>query len=278
VIEPFIAPRATRDTLTRQCAALGLGPGDVVMVHASLRGVGPVLGGPPELIEAIVDAVGEAGTVLVYVGGASPYDDLGRGLYSREDEAFIREHCPPFDPDRSPASRDFGAFAEFFRTRVGVRCSDQVGARMAAVGARAEALLRDHPRDFGLGEGSPLARLCDLDGKLLLLGSDADNVTLLHYAEAIAPIADKRVVHVEVPRLRDGARVWLPVVEYDSMVGIRAWPERFFAAIVDAFVAEGRARNGPVGAATSRLIAARELVAFAVPRMVAAAERLDAER
>jgi aminoglycoside 3-N-acetyltransferase len=269
--DDLICPRLTRAALTRQCADLGLAPGDAVMVHASLRAVGPVLGGPTELIAAILAAVGDAGTVLVYVGGPSPYDDLGRGFYSPDDEAFIAEHCPAFDPDRAPANREFGAFAEFFRTFPGARCSDQVGARMAAIGADAEALTRDHPLDYGLGPGSPLARLCDRGGKLLLLGSDLDNVTLLHYAEALAPIADKRVVHIKVPRLQGGARVWQDVVEYDSAHGVRDWPDRFFAAIVEAYLAAGRARTGPVGGAISHLLPARDLVEFAVARMVEAA-------
>jgi aminoglycoside 3-N-acetyltransferase len=264
-------PRRTRAALTRQCLDLGLAPGDTVMVHASLRAVGPVLGGPTELIDAILEAVGEAGTMLVYLGGPSPFDDRGRGCYSPADEAFIAEHCPAFDAYHTPASRDFGMFAEFFRTRPGVRCSDQVGARMAAIGAAARALTRDHPLNYGLGVDSPLARLCDRGGKLLLLGSDLDNVTLLHYAEALAPIADKRVVHVKIPRLRDGVRVWQDIVEYDSAHGVRDWPDRFFATLVEAYLATGRARTGPVGAATSHLIGARDLVEFAVPRMVEAA-------
>lgn len=268
-------PRLTRAQLVRQCAELGVVRGDLVMVHASLRAVGPILGGPDELIAAIVEAVGPSGTMMVYVGDQSPFDDLGRGLYTDEEERFIRDCCPPFDPHSSRASRDFGALAECFRTHPGVRCSEQVGARMAAVGAHADALLRDHALDYGLGEGSPLARLCELGGKVLLLGSDLDNTTLLHYAEAVAPIADKRVVRIEVPLLRGGEKVWVEVEEFDSSAGIKDWPERFFATIVEAFVAQGKARSGPVGGAASLIMGARELVEFAVPMMVETARTLE---
>lgn len=264
-------PRLTRAHLTAQCHALGLRPGDTVMVHTSLRAVGEILGGPTELIAAILTALGPTGTMMVYLGAPSPFDDLGRGCYDLDDEAFIREHCPPFDPRHTPASRDFGALAEFFRTYPGVQCSRNPGARMAAVGARADELTRDHPRDYGLGVGSPLARLCDLGGKLLLLGSDLDQVTLLHYAEARAPIPDKRIVRVHVPALVDGARTWLPVEEFDSSAGIVDWPEQFFATITRAFITAGHARTALVGAATSHLLNARALVDFAVPIMVTTA-------
>lgn len=263
----LVCPRLTRAKLTADLTALGLARGDTVMVHTSLRAVGEILGGPVELTEAILAALGDDGTMMVYLGCPSPFDDLGRGIYDPADEAFIHVHCPPFDPRHTPASRDFGAYAEFFRGHPRARCSSNPGARMAAVGARADELTRDHPRDYGLGERSPLARLVDLGGKLLLLGSDLDQVTLLHYAEARAPIPDKRTVRVRIPV----AGAWHDVEEFDSSAGIVDWPDRFFATITEAFLAAGHARTARVGDATSHLLDARALVDFAVPRMVAAA-------
>jgi aminoglycoside 3-N-acetyltransferase len=273
----LVAPRQTRATLTAQCVALGLVPGDTVMVHASLRAVGEVLGGPDELIEALLAAVGAAGTVLVYVGGPSPFDDVGRGMYAPADEAFVLEHCPPFDPRHTRASRDFGALAELFRSHPRAVCSAAVGARMAAIGAAAEELTRDHGPDYGLGVGSPLERLCRRGGKVMLVGSDPDNTTLLHYAEAVAPIADKRVARVRVPLVgADGRREWREVAEYDSAHGVRDWPDRLFARVVEGFVAGGGARVGALGGARTVVFRAQALVDFAVPILVETAARLDA--
>ncbi|MDC0673125.1 aminoglycoside 3-N-acetyltransferase [Nannocystis radixulma] len=269
----LVCPRVTQETLARECAELGVEPGDTLMVHASLRAVGEVLGGPDALIEAILAAVGPDGTMMMYIGSPSPLDDTGRGIYSAADEAFIAEHCPPFDPYRTRANREFGALAEFFRGHPRVRCSANAGMRMAAVGARADLLTRDHAASYGMGAGSPLERLCQAGGKLLLLGSDPDNTTLLHYAEAVAPIEGKRVARVRVPVLADGARVWLDVEEFDSANGIKDWPERFFADIVERFVAAGHARSGPIGAAHSHLIPAQALVDYAVPIMVTTAAK-----
>ena len=57
-----------------------------------------------------------------------------------------------------------------------------------------------------------------------------------------------------------------------SMLGLRhvggeKWPERFFAQIVDGFLRESGNRGGPVGRASSHLIPARELLAYAIPIM-----------
>ncbi|PCC75179.1 aminoglycoside 3-N-acetyltransferase [Nannocystis exedens] len=270
----FVCPRMTREMVARDCAALGVVPGDTVMVHASLRAVGPLLGGPDALIDGILAAVGEAGTMLVYLGCPSPYDDLGRGLYSPEDERFIEEHCPPFDPYLTRANREFGVLPEFFRGHPRVRCSANAGMRMAAVGARADFLTRDHGPNYGLGEGSPLARLCEIGGKVLLVGSDLDQVTLLHYAEAVAPIEGKRLAHVRVPVLQDGVRTWIEVEEFDTNNNVCDWPDRFFGTIVERFIAAGLARSGAIGAAESHLLPARALVEFAVPIMTATAAQL----
>jgi aminoglycoside 3-N-acetyltransferase len=107
----------------------------------------------------------------------------------------------------------------------------------------------------------------------LLLGSDHDQVTLLHYAEHLADFAGKRVVRYQVPVRRDGKRVWVECEEFDtSGRGVRpSWPDRFFALIVDDFIARYRGMApcscGMVGNAESVRMDAARLVAHALPIM-----------
>jgi aminoglycoside 3-N-acetyltransferase len=84
----------TKAQLLVQSRQLGLSSGDSVMVHASLRAVGRVLGGPDALIDALMETIGPAGTMMMYVGCEQPFDDVGRGCYTGEEEALILEHCP----------------------------------------------------------------------------------------------------------------------------------------------------------------------------------------
>jgi aminoglycoside 3-N-acetyltransferase len=51
---------------------------------------------------------------------------------------------------------------------------------MAAVGAKAGWLTEDQPSHHGFGPGSPLAKLVDADGQVLLLGAPLDRLTILH--------------------------------------------------------------------------------------------------
>ena len=264
----------TREELRTQCADLGLVPGDAVMLHVSLRALGPVLGGPDTFIDGVMDAVGPQGTLLVYIGCEAPYDDIGRGRYDAAEEALFRRCLPPFDYRTARPCRDFGAFAEIFRTHPGVICSSNPGARIAAVGGAAIEMMRDHPLDFGYGTNSPFERLCLAGGKVMLVGSDPDNVSILHYAEAIAPIQKKRTVKIETALLVDGKRQWVTYEETDTANGIQDWPaNRFFAGIVDAYARSADQRTGILGGATTRVLDARGLVEFAIPIMVAEAGR-----
>jgi len=264
----------TRRKLIADLEALGLRPGGVVMVHASVRAVGAVHGGPDEIHLAVADALGPAGTVMMFVGCQDGFDDVGRGIYTPAEEAEILAHQPAFDPRTARASRDFGILAEFFRSYPGTLCSASICGRMAARGRRAAWLVADQPWSYGYGRGSPLEKLCAAGGSVLLLGSDHDQVTLLHHAEHVADFAGKRVTRYRVPVLRDGARVWVDCEEFDT--GDRgahpSWPELFFARIVDDFIARHLGTElcsrGTVGDADSVRMDAAQLVAHAMPIMV----------
>jgi aminoglycoside 3-N-acetyltransferase len=59
-------PPVTLDRLAADLSASGLATGDTVMVHAGLRSIGPMIGGPDTLIAALRQVIGEAGTVMAY--------------------------------------------------------------------------------------------------------------------------------------------------------------------------------------------------------------------
>jgi aminoglycoside N3'-acetyltransferase len=70
----------TRAALTADLRRLGLKPGDVVMLHASVRSVGPTFGGPDVIHLAIEDAVAPDGTLMMLPGCPDGYDDVGRAI------------------------------------------------------------------------------------------------------------------------------------------------------------------------------------------------------
>lgn len=138
---------------------------------------------------------------------------------------------------------------------------------MVAIGAQAEWLTRDHLLQYGSGAGSPLEKLCQAGGRVLLLGAPLSTVTLLHYAEHAAQVPAKRTVRYQVPMIQQGRKEWVQVEELDSDEGIVDWPDDYFETIVSDYLAAGNGRTGKVGAAQSYLLEAAPLVGFGVQWM-----------
>lgn len=256
--------RWTRRELREHLTALGLVPGDSVMVHASLRRVGPMLNGPDALIGALLDTISPGSTLLAYTDWDALYEDAladdGRVPHR------LRAHIPPFDPVASRACRAHGATAEFIRTTPGALRSGNPGASVAAVGARAQWFVENHPLDYGYGSDSPFGKLVAAAGKVLMAGAPYDTMSILHHAEQLANIPGKRIRRVETPLLIDGVARWHMIEEFDTADPVvDGLPDDYFRLVVEDYMASGAPhRRGTIGNADSLLVPAREVVEFTV--------------
>lgn len=198
------------------------------------------------MIRALEEAVGPAGTLLMNLGA--------------------QERDEPFDVATTPADPDVGVLAEVLRTTPGTVCNDHPDARFGARGPLAEELLTDLPWDDYYGPGSHLDRLAGHGGRVLRLGADENTVTLIHLAEYLADVPDKRRVTRRHRFQRpDGGIDERTVSCLDDSDGIVDRPgEDYFALVLRAHLATGRAGIGRVGGARSELIDARLLLAEAV--------------
>jgi aminoglycoside 3-N-acetyltransferase len=250
---------------------LGLAPGDMVMAHASVRAVGEIAGGPDQIHLALKDALTAEGTLLMYAACPDYYDEVGRGFHDADKERELLEKLPVFDALTTRSARDNGTLVEFLRTSPGAVVNHHV-ARFVAWGRQADHLFSSQPWSYAFGHDSALERFVQLDGRILLIGSDHDAVTFLHYAEHIVDIPDKIVAKYKVPVMEDGQRVWRVQEEFDTSERAHAhWPDRFFARLVDTYLAKTDNRGGRVGNADCVLFDARGLLDFALPIMTALA-------
>lgn len=241
---------------------LGVRPGDLLMLHASLRAVGPVAGRADGLLDALHQAVGPQGTLMMVLGAHDPCSCVN-DRPEAEREALLRG-AEPFDARRTPADPEVGALAEVFRQRPETRVSDHPEGRFGAAGRLAPQLVTDVPWHDDFGPGSPLERLLDQRGRILRLGADPDTVTALHYAEYRVGLPHKRRIRRH-RRLAQGVRI---VESLDDSEGIADFDgEDYFAAILRAYLATGRGDRGRVGRARSELLDARDLVDFGVAWM-----------
>jgi len=267
----------SRAELAGDFRTLGVALGDTVMLHASVRAVGPLAGGPDDIHLALKDALGPEGTLVMYASCPAYVDEIGRGNLTHDEERELLEKLPAFDPLTARSQRDNGTLVEFLRTYPGSIVNHHV-ARFVAWGRHAAHLTSDQPWHYAFGYGSLLERFVALNGKILLLGCDHDTVTFLHYAEHIVEIPGKRVARFKVPILENGTRVWREMEEFDTSDGGAHpnWPARFFARLVDTYLQETGNRGGRVGAAASVLFDSRGLLNFALPAMQAIAADPDA--
>jgi aminoglycoside 3-N-acetyltransferase len=260
------------EELANDFRTLGIRAGDTAMLHASVRAVGEIAGGPDQIHLALKSVLTSEGTLMMYASCPRYYDEVGRGNLTIEEEREIREKLPAFDPRSARSARDNGTLVEFLRTYPDSRVNHHV-ARFVFWGRQTEYLMSIQPWDYAFGADSPLERFLTLDGKIVLLGSDHDAVTFLHYVEHVADIPDKRIVRYQVPVMENGCLAWREMEEFDtSGDGVHAnWPDRFFAKIIDALLAQTGNNGGRVGDATTYVLSARELLDFALPLMKAVA-------
>lgn len=219
----------SQEQLTQQLLDLGVVPGAVLLVHCAFSSVKPVENGPRGLISALQSALGSQGTLVM----PSMTDDDDR----------------PFDPQHTPCN-GMGVVADTFWQLPNVLRSDSPHA-FAAQGPQADRITAPHPVDVPHGLNSPVGRVCELDGQVLLLGVGHDANTTVHLSESLAAVRYRRKKYVLLCQGEQITRF-----DYDE---IDHCCENF--NLVDRWLdEENLQRRGIVGYAEARLARSRDIV------------------
>jgi aminoglycoside 3-N-acetyltransferase len=184
-----LADRAPADfgRLVADLRSLGVQPGQDLLVHCSMRRIGPVDGGAATLLAAIQEVASLAATIVVpaqtaWTSPTSPAFRAATAGLDQDGVARYRAALPSFNPASTP-SVGMGAFAEYVRTRPGARRSAHPQTSFAALGPRAAVCMSGHDPGCHLGERSPLRWLYDVGAAILLLGVGYAVCTAFHLAE-----------------------------------------------------------------------------------------------
>ena len=237
-------PPRKRDDIARQLTSLGLRRGDCVMMHSSLSALGPVEGGAETVVDAIRDAIGPDGTLIV-----PAFRDNVWG----ESEDFTNSDCDCTSADGLCHSQQpgfQGVIAEAVRRRPGSLRSCHPTHSWVALGPAAGDVLIGHRHSPTMcGPGNPFEELVRRDGCLLLLGVGVNLVTLWHYHEE----------KLRVPYL---GHYWPAERHHNHCVPGRRIYYEFPGIMQDVCRSAGVLHTGRVGKSTSGLMRAVDFDQF----------------
>jgi aminoglycoside 3-N-acetyltransferase len=171
-IDRLISKGLTEREILESLANGGIRTGDVLLVHSSLSRIGHVKGGASTVVAALLNAVGESGTV-------------GAPTFWGNTETYLMGNRI-FDARSSPTI--LGGIAEMIRCHPLAKRSLHPTHSAAFIGPRADFLTKDHHLDkTPVGRRSPYKRLAEIGGKILLLGVTVEYLTSFHTIEDVVP-------------------------------------------------------------------------------------------
>jgi len=246
----------TQKQLVDDLTDIGLPAGSTVLVHASLDAIGPVDGGAETLVAAFQEVLGAEGTLLVptftleletHVSSDAPLTPAQTNGSGSDD---------PLNPGpilRSSSGSDQVGFAEAVRRRPDAFRSEHPALSFAAIGHDAEALISHGPFHYPLGSDSPLARLHQRNGWILLIGvGHTDNISF-HLAE----------IWASVPYVHRTAPMKSITGEETTMLGSPGCPAGF--AKIEPLLRQGRILHRRyIGNAESQLMRQQQAVSMAI--------------
>lgn len=219
--------------LKKDLLDLGVKSGDVLLVHSGFRNIHAK--SIADVIEALIGVLGENGTLIM-------------PSFPSGSEFFMMQSGIVFDTRTYPSQ--CGAITEYFRKMPGVKRSLNPGHCMAAYGKDADFILAGHEKcRVSAGWGSPFEKIIRLGGKILLIGTDHNHNTTLHYVENThgAPT----VCAVEYyPKVITPEGKCITVPTFPHMPGLHRDYAKVETLLIDAAIQ----KNGLFGNATARLI------------------------
>ena len=237
---------------------VGVKKGQNIMVHTSLSSIGYIPGGARDVIEALIETVGSEGTIMMPTQSWRNLDPETGVHWEVEKDLWdiVRENIPAYDKKLTPTNT-MGAVAEMFRLWDGAIRSDHPARSVAALGKNAEYLTKDHDLSNIFGEGSPVGKLYELDGYVLLIGVGYDKNTSLHLADVRAEYPGKHNCTEHSAIMENGKRVWKA---YDTLFV----DGEDFEDIGKAFEETHEIKEVKLGDAVVKLMKQRDVVDFAV--------------
>lgn len=230
--------------------SMGLKGGDSLLVHSSLSSFGHVEGGAQTVIQALLDAVGPEGAVMVptLTGKASDGKD----------------NPPQFDVRTTPCWT--GRIPETFRQMPQAMRSLHPTHSVAVIGSKGRQLIEGHEKsESPCDKRSPYYKNALLDGYVMLIGVDQECNTTVHCCEELAGVPYH--LHKVI------TETWITGYNGEKILvrnKLHDWqkPPTDFNNFEPLFKSKGVMKTGVIGESTIRLISARAMLDVAVDTLI----------
>jgi aminoglycoside N3'-acetyltransferase len=221
---------------------LGINEGDHLGVALSLKSIGYVDGGPDAFIDALLEAVGPNGTIMM--------PTYNRSFHLSEINTKLNKKDHIFDPSSTKA--DTGLVPNTLIERKEAIRSKHPTHSVTAIGEMAKNLTEEY--DKGLSPYSPYSKLAKIGGKVLCIGINDRIVAIRHEAQFLAGL-----LNVVPPRrgikFRNESKNIKIFIFKNAGGCTRRLPE-----LVNNIRKRGLLKEGQIGSAKALLINARDFL------------------
>lgn len=203
----------TKSLLKENFKRMGITPTDTVLVHSSLSKLGYVIGGAQTVIEALKETLSEGTIVMPAHTGdnSNPEAFENPPLPHKYWNKIYKNNIPAFNKETS-VPRGMGKIAEGFLMLKQTKRSNHPMVSFSAYGKEADYLTKDQPLSPMFGLDSPIGRIYQTGGKILMLGTDFSRCSSFHLSEGLTGMLKK--IKEETAVMQDGKRQWITYEDY----------------------------------------------------------------
>lgn len=231
----------TKEMLKKDLELAGLKQTDAIMIHSSMKSIGPVDGGADTVIDALMEYFAE-----------------GLLMLPTHTWAQMGSNHPLFDPEVEPAC--VGILPNIFRKRPGVVRSMHPTHSIAAYGpAAAEYVKGEEDLVTPCQPGGCWDRLRDVHAKILLLGVPHSKNTFIHGVEEVLDVPER------LTETKTKFQLKMPGGEVKDVEVFRHYNpytndvSQYFVKLTDAFYGLGAAKKVKFGDADCILCDAQKI-------------------
>lgn len=242
----------SKERILQDIRDVGVREGNALIVHASMRAIGKVVGGADTVVEALLEAVGPAGAIMAPAFNGANYVPETWPEQLQDPDYRTEMENSGYTPDGINVG-EVGILAERLWRREDAHHSVHPTLSFAAVGRNAGFLTDNAPFHYPFGTNSPLARLHQLNGGVLLLGVGHTSNSSLHLAE----------VWADAPYARRGRRIRTGLLESEIMQGSPECSAGFWK--IEPVLRQARIlKTGYVGNAPSQYMRLQHMASMAI--------------